>query len=172
MSFYKGLEWKVNILKLHQENTKYCIWETRAIENLYHVVGIKPKSISDEYFVPYSTVVKIWNLDSNRDNEDDSAGESYYWKYVWEELVLDYIQAFLRKVEYIFTSNDISEKIKEDLDIEIDNWYIRETLKNKFGLSFKRVTSRPSNKDSYKNKMIRKLFAVGYLNKLSGNIWL
>ena len=40
------------------------------------MVGLKPKSISDEYFVPYSTVMRIWNEDSNRDNEDNSAGES------------------------------------------------------------------------------------------------
>ena len=41
------------------------------------MVGLKPKSISDEYFVPYSTVMRIWN-------EDDSAGESDYWKHVCE----------------------------------------------------------------------------------------
>ena len=59
------------------------------------------------------------------------------------------------------------KKIKEDLDKEIRNWYIREALKSNFGLSFKRISSRPSNQDSYKNKLIRKLFAIEYLHKLS-----
>ena len=40
------------------------------------MIALKPKSIFDEYFVPYSTVMRIWNEDTNLDNEDDSAGES------------------------------------------------------------------------------------------------
>ena len=69
-----------------------------------------PKSISDEYFVPYSTVIRIWKEDLNLADEDDPARDSDYWKHVWKQPVLDYIQLFLKKIEHPFISNDISEK--------------------------------------------------------------
>ena len=83
------------------------------------MVGLEPESISDEYFVPYFTVMRIWNEDSNRNNEDDSVGKSDYWKHIWEEVVLDYFKVFMKKVEYPFISNDISEKLKRIMTIDI-----------------------------------------------------
>ena len=161
--FELGLEWKINILRNHKENTKYCIWEIRAIKSLHHEVGLKPTFISKEYFVPYSTVIRIWNDDMNQTYLDNQKGDSSYWKHIWEGFVLDYIQLLLKNVENPFIASDISEKIKEDVGIDTDERYIRKILKNKFGFSFKRVSSRSCREDSYRNKLIRRLFALEYL---------
>ena len=77
--------------------------------------------------------------------------------------MLDYIQLLLKNVENPFIASDISEKIKEDVGIDTDERYIRKILKNKVGFSFKRVSSRSCREDSYRNKLIRRLFALEYL---------
>ena len=69
----------------------------------------------------------------------------------------------IKNIEYPSIASDISEKIKEDVGIDTDERYIHKILKNKFGFSFKRVSSRSCREDSYRNKLIRKLFALEYL---------
>ena len=79
------------MLRNYKENTKYCIWEIRAIKSLHHEVGLKPTSISNEYLVPYSTVIRIWNDDMNQAYSDNPKGDSSYWTHIQEGFVLDYI---------------------------------------------------------------------------------
>ena len=70
-----------------------------------------------------------------------------------------------------FIADDITKKIKEDLGIKVDERSIRELKKNKFDYSFKRVSSRSIQDDSYRLNLIKKLFAIEYLHKLkTGNL--
>ena len=86
------------------------------------------------------------------------------WKHVWEEVVLDYIQLFVKQVEYPFIIKDIWTKINDDLGISIDKKYVHEALKHKLLFTYKRISSRPLLDDSYRHLLLRKLFALEYIN--------
>ena len=61
---------------------------------------------------------------------------------------------FWKKTKSPFIVKDIKNKIKHDLNIWIDNEEIRELMKTKLNLSFKRDSSSPTRVDPLKDKTI------------------
>ena len=83
---------------------------------------------------------------------------STYLEWLNSDNVMTFIASFIKKNKTSFTVLDIWRQIAEELEITIKPHVIRRVLKERFLLSYKKGSDRPSNLDIEKQKWMKAIF--------------
>ena len=125
----------------------YCEWEKQEIMYLHKRKGLETNHISEKYFIPYSTCRRLWEEVARPDFDFECSFVNSTWSHYYHDVIIEYVNSFWKKTRSPFIVKDIKNKIEHDLKIWVDYEEIREIMKTKLNLSFKKSSSRPARVD-------------------------
>ena len=148
----------LSIIKNHKRGTKYWLCERYVILKHYLINHDSKREISNKLMIPYSTV-------SNQLNncQVDSLNEviralpvKCFHRYI--DPITEFIGIFIRNSESGFDAKELQRRIEQETAITVDYSLIRNLLKRKFQLSYKKGSPRPQCIDLLKQNYVRALF--------------
>ena len=115
--------------------------------------------LSKDYNVSTGTLYRIKN-DLRLITNPEALRNVFRFKIHEEEKVVKCMQEFLEHQVTQFNTSDVSKFVEKNLGYNYPLQKIRNTMKQEFSLSYKRINSRPSNIDLDKLQLTRILFSM------------
>ena len=127
--------------------------------------------LSKDYNVSTGTLYRIKN-DLRLITNSEALRNVFRFKRHEEEKVVKCIQEFLEHQVTQFNTSDIGKFVEKNLGYSYPLQKIRNTMKQEFSLSYKRINSRPSNIDLDKLQLTRILFSMRVSKLIDSDILL
>lgn len=131
------------IIANHIGRKKYCSWKKYLIIKLHLIDKMKVAEIANKLLILYgsvSRIVKNTTVELHNQIRDCLPDE---WQHRYFDLLSRYISAFLNARWTVFTITDLQLRIKHDADLSVKYGFLRNLLKNRFRLSYKKGATRP-----------------------------
>ena len=130
---------------------------------------LSTEELCQAYNISQSTIARILkDRDTPISNQRKSARLKYY-EWLHSSLIIDSISSYLVDTTTAFTIIDIQKHLRIELKILIPAHFIRRLLKEHFGLSYKKASSRTLRNDMTKQKWSKALFAAKVVNLFAKN---
>ena len=128
---------------------------------IYHQLKMKKQTeneIMDKYEISSSTIKRIVRSKGVRDFKYKIDSITTYSEWLSSVRAMELIESYIKRNKVLFTALDIWRKILEVLHITISPHVVRRVLKERFALSYKKGSDRPSSLDIEKQNWLKAIF--------------
>ena len=131
---------------------------------MFYKMKATKSSISNELFIPYSTISRIIN-ESKKDYKANIDSLEIEWeKKRQAKTYSKYASNYIENEKDAFFSKDVQMYLKSEYELNLSSSSIIQHMKSNHNLSFKRVSSRPIFIDFYHIQRLKLLIAVEFSN--------
>ena len=159
----------VSVVKNHKRGTKYWLCERYVILKKYLIDHNSKREISNKLMIPYSTVSNLLNNCGVGMLNEVIRVLPIKWLHRYIDPITQFIEIFISNSESGFDAKELQMRIEQETKLAIDYSFIRNLLRRKFRLSYKKGSPRPLNIDLVKQRYVRILFWKELINTMDSN---